>query len=285
MIVRLPNLSKSMDVAHLRYIESIHEPAELRNPDTLVRHFIPMRERWRAAWLGNRELARLRADPFYYYLVARTRHYDRLVLDAVADGVEQIVNVGCGTDTRAHRFGRLLRARGVTVLECDQPAAIRAKQERTRRWPAADLLAYMPIDLNDGTWPDLKDRLARQGRPVKTVAIMEGVSPYVDREAFPRFLQLLRRTLSTGSQVAYDFKVRGVDDDFGRAGRTRVPFRLSRDPQEVIAFHQGLGFAVESVEMSAELCARLLPVAARSAGGSFDADGLVRLRVPGPLVD
>src|SRR5438093_6350622 len=145
----LPNLSKSMDMAHLRYIQSIHESPERRNPDTLVRCFIPILARLRAAWLGREELSKLRADPFYYYLIARTKYYDQVVNDAVSDGVQQIVSVGCGSDTRAYRFKDLLRGKGVKVLECDQPKAIYAKQQVAKRWRYFDHVEYLPIDLND----------------------------------------------------------------------------------------------------------------------------------------
>ena len=75
----LPNLSNSMYVAHLRYIQTMYELGERRNPDTLVRHFIPLLQRMRSAWLSRAELASLREDPFYYYLVARTKYYDTLL--------------------------------------------------------------------------------------------------------------------------------------------------------------------------------------------------------------
>src|ERR1043166_6560012 len=123
LFMALPNLSNSMYVARLRYIQSIHESLECRNPDTLVQHFILTLERWRIPWLGREELSKLREDPFYYYLVARTKYYDQVVNDAIADGVQQIVCVGCGSDTRAYRFEPLLRSRGISVLECDQPEA------------------------------------------------------------------------------------------------------------------------------------------------------------------
>ncbi len=64
----LPNLSSSMVVGRLRYIQSIHESCERCNHDTLVRRFIPIRERLRAAWLSREYLAKLRTDPFYIIL-------------------------------------------------------------------------------------------------------------------------------------------------------------------------------------------------------------------------
>ena len=42
-----------------------------------------------------------------------------MLSEAVADGVQSIVNVGCGTDTR-HRFSHLFKHRDVRVLECDR---------------------------------------------------------------------------------------------------------------------------------------------------------------------
>ena len=274
----LPNLSKSMDVARLRYIQSIHESPQRRNPDTLVRHFIPILERLRTAWLGGKELSKLRADSFYYYLIARTKYYDQVVNEAVSDGVQQIINVGCGCDTRAYRFKHFLRSKSVKVLECDQPQAIHAKQKAAKRWRCFDYVEYLPIDLNDDTWPELEHWLGDRTR-TKALVLMEGVSPYVNGGSFGRFLVLLATRLSPGSHVAYDFKIRGVRDDFGRVGRIQEPFRLPRARDEVATFHEALGLRLEHMELSSELCARLLPGLAESAVTLFSEDGLVRLQV------
>ncbi len=254
----LPNLSKSMDIARLRYIQSIHESPEHRNPDTLVRHFIPILARLRTAWLGQEELSKLRADSFYYYLIARTKYYDQVVNEAVSDGVQQIINIGCGCDTRAYRFMDLLRSRNVKVLECDQPKAIHAKQQAAKRWRCFGYVEYLPIDLNDDTWPELEHWLGARAR-TKTLVLMEGVSPYIDGGNFGRFLVLR--------------------DDFGRVGRTQEPFRLSRARDEVATFHEALGLRIEHMELSSELCTRLLPGLAESAVTLFSEDGLVRLQV------
>ena len=267
-----------MYVAHLRYIQSIHEPRERRNPDTLVRYFLPILQRFRSTWLSQADLATLRADPFYYYLVARTRYYDRVVEEAVSEGVTRIIGVGCGSDTRAYRFKDLLCGKGVKVLECDQPESISAKQVLAKRWPHLDHVEYLPIDLNDGTWPELERRLGDRTTS-KTLVLMEGVSPYVNYSEFSKFLQLLAARLGPGSPVAYDFKLAGLKDDFGREGRTRKPFRLTSSVDEVAAFHKGHGFRLEHMELSAELCARLLPDLKPSAAPMFSEDGLVRLRV------
>ena len=273
----LPDLSSALSVGRLRYIQFLHEPAEQRNPDALVKRFFPLRERVRLRWLNKTDLARLRSDPFYYYLIARTRHYDRVFKEGVADGVRLIVNVGCGTDTRSHRFEPLLRARDVTVVECDQPEAIMVKERLARTWHGQDRIEYLALDLNRGDW----SHLARKLQPrmdSKVLVLMEGVSPYVDDAAFWRFLEFLAATLPAGSHVAYDFKFRGVDDEFGKGDMTVRPFRLPARRDEMATIHEARGFQLDAFESSADLSLRLLPRGdARHA--VFTQDGLVRLVV------
>jgi methyltransferase (TIGR00027 family) len=272
----LPDLSNSMYVARLRYIQTVHELPERRNPDTLVRHFIPALLRLRTAWMGKQELSRLRSDPFYYYLVARTRYYDQVVSDAIAGGLERIVGVGCGSDTRAYRFQDRLRDQGIKVLECDQAESINEKQRMTKQWRHFGHVEHLGIDLNDGAWPKLEAWLG-DNKP-KTLVLMEGVSPYVNNREMTQFLSLLAGRLAPGSPVAYDFKISGVKDDFGRAGRTEIPYRLSTAKEEVAAFHAGLGLRLDHMELSSALVRRLLPDLNGSAS-IFEEDGLLRLHV------
>jgi methyltransferase (TIGR00027 family) len=270
--------SNSLYVAELRYIQSIHETSELQNPDRLVGQFLPILRRWRCAWLSQSKIGILRTDPFYYYLVARTKYYDKLFLDAIADNVQYLINVGCGTDTRAYRFEQVLRQKGVKVLECDQPEAILAKQDMVKRVGTYGYVAYVSIDLNDDTWPDFEHWLGENNR-TKALVLMEGVSPYVNSETFNQFLRLLRRNLPMGSRVAYDFKLRGIADGFGLLGRTKIPFRLGGGKEEVAIFHKDLGYQLAHMERSFDLSTRFLSSLEKSRLPLFIEDALVQLEL------
>lgn len=240
--MNLPNSSYLVKVGQLRYIQSRCE----NNPDALVGAFLSPGERLACIVRGTLFLQRLRANPFYYYVLARTRYYDQLFLDAVREGVACIVNIGCGTDTRAYRFAHLLEAKGITVLECDQPQAIHAKREiAARRFPTAHV-RYLPLELNNGFTAALDEV-----PPGRAFVMMEGVSPYIERTKFEAFLRLLAARLRPGSLLAYDFKLEGI----GAA----QPFRLSGERDAVAAYHQGLGLRLRSLESSASLTRRLLP--------------------------
>lgn len=270
--------SNSMVVAELRYIQSVRESKEFRNPDTWVWKFIPMFRRWQCAWLSARKLADLRADPFYYYLLARTEYYDKLFLNAIEDDVRFIVNVGCGTDTRPYRFKDALEGKGIKVLECDQPEAIVQKEEMSRKQGVFDHVAYMSVNLNDAAWPELESWLSRN-RMGKGLVFMEGVSPYVNTDTFNRFLSLLSKELLQGSRVAYDFKLSGVKDDFGRTGRTQHPFRLPAVREKIAEYHKKLGYRLEHMELGSELSIRLLAGIKQMGSTLFEEDALIQLEV------
>jgi methyltransferase (TIGR00027 family) len=244
--MRLPDSSYLVNVGQLRYIQSLCEPAGSRNPDALVGAFLSPGQRLGCFLKGMVFRSRLRANPFYHYVLARTRYYDSLFLEAANDSLACIVNIGCGTDTRAYRFAPLLLRKGIAVLECDQPQAIFAKRElAARRFPTAHV-RYLPLDLNNGFATALD-----QAPPGRAFVMMEGVSPYIDRPKFEAFLRLLAARFGPGSVLAYDYKLEGPGTPQG--------FRLSGERDAVAAYHRALGFHLHSLETSASLTRRLLP--------------------------
>jgi methyltransferase (TIGR00027 family) len=250
----LPNSSYLVNVGQLRYIQSRCESADNSNPDAVVGAFLSLPQRLACIARGTLFLPRLRANPFYHYLLARTRYYDALFLDAANDSIACIVNIGCGTDTRAYRFAPLLQRKGITVLECDQPEAIRAKRDiAARRFPTAHV-RYVPLELNNGLAAALDE-----APPGRALVMMEGVSPYIERTKFEAFLRLLSARLAPGSVLAYDFKLHGVAPGFGPPDS----FRLPPEREAVAACHQALGFRLKHLETSASLTRRLLPRARR----------------------
>ena len=273
--MRLPNLSNMVTVGQLRYIQSVYEKPEHRNPDVVIRDFLPLMQRWGSRVRGRLALGRLRSDPFYYYILARTRYYDAVFIDGIAERVDFIVHVGCGCDTRAYRFAHVLKQKGIGAVECDQPEVIFEKRRlASGRWPV-DHIEYLPIDLNADVWPDLGEWL-RRNASARTLVLMEGVTPYVDADAFGRFLDLLAAGMRSGNRLAYDFKLRGIADDFGRSPRTQTPFRLPGDHAAVADYHRAHRFDLEHLELSADLSRRLAPNL--SAGSLlFHEDALVRL--------
>ena len=101
--------------------------------------------------------------------------------------------------------------------------------------------------------------------------------PYVDKVAWSRFLAFLARELQPKSRIAYDFKIKGVNDDFGRSERTPEPFRLSMAPEEVAAYHAACGLSVRTLESSADLSLRMVTGGQIHGTRIFQEDALVSL--------
>jgi methyltransferase (TIGR00027 family) len=270
--MKLPNLSYMMSVGELRYIQSHFETGEYRNPDFAVGTFLSLSKRLRCALRGTALLARARSNPFYSYVLARTKYYDEVFLDAIYSSCRRIVNVGCGSDTRAYRFAHILKQKGVSVVECDQEEAIRAKEEIARRhWPT-DHVTYLPLDLGGHGWPSF-ERVLEDSRAAPALVMLEGVSPYLGEESFKAFLRMLADRLHPQSAIAYDYKLAGVADGFGAAGAGERRYRLTGDRQAVVDHHRPLGLEVRHLELGSALCRRLLP----QVVSPFEEDVLVRL--------
>jgi methyltransferase (TIGR00027 family) len=268
----LPNLSNMMKMGEYRYIQWLCETPEYRNPDALVGALLSFRQRVRCVVRGTLLKSRLRAMPFYYYILARTRYYDEIFVDQAHGAVTCIINIGCGTDTRAYRFAHVLKRSGVTVVECDQPQVIHAKQKiARRRWPT-DHVSFVPLDLNETGWKEFA-QLLDERRQGPLMVMMEGVSPYVRSDSFEAFLGLLAVKLHPRSLLAYDFKIVGAADTFGCSPGVPKPFRLPAERKQIAAYHDALGLELHHMELSTDLSRRLL----QGAPPLFDEDCLLRL--------
>ena len=280
--MKLPNFSFMVRVGQMRAIQARFEPAESRNPDNVAGALLSWQQRLACQVQGRLLLGRMRSQPFYSFVLARTRHYDEVFLDGLAKGIRHIVNIGCGSDTRSIRFAAELKRADATVLEIDQADAIDAKQRIVaQRFGPLPHVEYMPIDLNDATLPAFEAWLdGKAGQ--RLLVILEGVSPYVDQRNFERFLRLIATRCAANSLFAYDFKHDQAPAGFGASERTVQPFRLPKDDAAVATFHAGLGLPQQSFETSRDMSLRLASPMVRDPASGFDEDCLVRLTVGAP---
>src|ERR1700749_125673 len=84
-----------------------------------------------------------RPGRMHEYLRARTAFFDQVTLDALADGITQVVTGGAGYDGRALRYARP----GVRWFEVDHPATQADKLERLARLGlATPQVRFIPAD-------------------------------------------------------------------------------------------------------------------------------------------
>ncbi len=193
-------------------------------------------------------------------VLARHRAIDEALLGAARGGLDQVVLLGAGYDTRAWRFADALR--GARVFEVDHPAtsARKARIVARQRWPAVDRVR-VPVDFERD---DPRARLAEAGfrEGARTFWAWEGVSMYLRRPAVEATLALVRSTSAPGSVLAMDLWYAAAERNlFWRAAPELLrlvgePITFSMPPAEVGGFLGEAGFELVEVAEPPELARR-----------------------------
>lgn len=202
-------------------------------------------------------------------VVARTRLIDERVAVALP-GVEQVLILGAGFDSRAYRLAQL---RDVAVFEVDHPATQAAKRRILRRGsgrlPAN--VRFVPVEFGaDDPAAELAGRGFVSGAP--TLVLWEGVTNYLDSASVDATFRFLASAIAPGSPVLFTYVDRAMLDgsaDFEGAATTlravrRVgePFTFGLNPREVSGYLGDRGFELESDTVVRDAAERFYPAGA-----------------------
>ena len=145
-----------------------------------------------------------RSPGVFEYLASRTRYIDDTLLACLADGLQQLVILGAGFDSRAYRFEHLKEQ--VKVFEVDHPATQAVKLAKVKQifGGLPDHVTYVAIDFDRDS---LEKRMAECGYSphLKTLFIWEGVVFYLTSEAIDGTLDFIAHHALPGSLVIYDY--------------------------------------------------------------------------------
>lgn len=140
----------------------------------------------------------------YGYSIARMHCMDAVVQAEVSRGLDTLVILGAGYDTRAYRMRDSLK--GVAVIEVDHPATSRDKRERI-----AKALGGLPPDVSylevDFSHQDLLDRLADHGHELsdRTLFVLSGVAMYLTDAAVSRLFDQVAAHTSPRTSLLFDY--------------------------------------------------------------------------------
>ncbi len=200
--------STAEGAASLRAAGALEPDPDVRNTDDLAAGFLGG---FNVSTLAKHRLTRPlflrrvngRLPGAYPYEIARTRYIDEVLLAEVEAGIDELVLLGAGLDSRPYRLAESLR--GVRVLEVDHPATQSTKRERLRR-----LLGQIPSSVTfvsvDFTRDDMRERLAEAGHDeaAPTLFIWSGVAPYLPEEAVAEVLTWVASHSSPRTSIVFD---------------------------------------------------------------------------------
>jgi|SRR6218665_55925 len=228
---------------------------KVRNPDYLAERMLPAL--CQIAFLPlfrgvSRTLYDAGAKGMYCFHQIRTHYVDAVIRTELEQGLEQLVILGAGLDTRAYRFAELLSGR--PVFEVDHPGTQRWKLARLGELTSNRGVRYVAVNFETD---NLEERLTSAGFEFgkRTLFLWEGVSMYLTEEAISSTLGFISRA-APGSSVLFDYIYRGMLDGSARyygaqesirsAKRLGEPYIFGLDERTAREFLLAKGFDIVS---------------------------------------
>lgn len=144
---------------------------------------------------------------------ARVRYFDDFVRAAAGEGMEQLVILGAGYDTRPYRIEGLKGNTNVKVFEVDHPETQSLKKEKIEMifGGLPDHIVYVPVDFE---MEGIDQKLPGNGydRSKKTLFLMEGLVMYIPPTAVEEMLSFIVNDSAKGSEVLFDYFIQSVVD-------------------------------------------------------------------------
>ena len=143
-------------------------------------------------------------------LLCRVRYIDDVLRQSLEEGLDQLVILGAGFDSRAYRIAGIDH---IQVFEVDLPGTVKLKQTRVERVLGAvpDNVTLVGMNFDRQNLADvLKGAGLQKGR--RTLFIWEGVTQYLTAEAVDHTLKFVSGVSGVGSAIVFTYVRRGIID-------------------------------------------------------------------------
>jgi methyltransferase (TIGR00027 family) len=145
------------------------------------------------------------------YVVARTRYIDEYLRTCIHEGIEQLVILGAGYDSRAYRFEELKGK--VKVFEVDHPATQTAKMRKVENALESppEHIEYIGVDFDTESLDECMSQ-SEYRLSLKTLFIWEGVTMFITADGVDATLDFVKRSSGEGSSIIFDYILKSVLD-------------------------------------------------------------------------
>lgn len=195
---------------------------------------IPVLSRLILTLIQNRGLGALSSG------IARTKYIDDLLKHTISKGVEQVIILGAGFDTRALRLEFL---KNIPVIEIDHPDTAKVKINKLRKTMGylPENVKYYQIDFNKTSLTDLA-RKEKLNLNLPTVIIWEGVTNYLNQDAIDKTFEFTEK-FTENTYIIFTYINKSVLDNPQSFQGTKQLFKMQDEHEEKWTF----GFKPESV--------------------------------------
>jgi methyltransferase (TIGR00027 family) len=204
--------------------------------------------------------------------IARTRLIDDWIEQSL-DGIDQVVLLGAGFDTRAWRLRSLASVR---VFEVDHPSTATVKRERLR-FTDVDLarIRFVTVDFEKDDFDGLLSA-AGFDRSRPAIVVWEGVSQYLNGEAVCGVMRWAGK-LAAGSRFIFTYIHEGIltgtglfvgaEKAIATVKASGEPWQFGLIPEELAAFLKERGLSLIADLGADEYRAKVMGAAGRAMRG------------------
>ncbi|MGB9979886.1 SAM-dependent methyltransferase [Methanobacterium sp.] len=143
-------------------------------------------------------------------IMARVRYFDDFTKKSIDEGIEQLIILGAGYDTRAYRIEEF---KDIKVFEVDHPNTQSFKIQKIGEifGSLPGHVVYVPVDFEKETF---SQKLFDNGYDPskKTLFIMEGLIMYIPPKAVAETLLFIVENSGKGSAVIFDYYPESIVD-------------------------------------------------------------------------
>lgn len=240
-------MSTARGVALLRALEMLRPQSERISADPYARRFVdPLTLHTTRAMIATGLSNALGLEGMMNFAVVRERHVEDLMQREIAAGLDQIVILGAGFDTRSYR----LRADGIPIYEVDHPVTQVAKRKALQGvvTPPPNV-QFVTVNFDTD---DLGERLTASGYDANglTLFVWQGVIMYLSPDGIDHTLAFIAQNSAPGSVVIFDYmyesllrRLRGPTAMrfFTRAMGEDITFGIDGDKVEAFLTSRGFG--------------------------------------------
>jgi len=205
--------------------------------------------------------------------IARTKYIDDLLQRTIEDGVERVIILGAGFDTRALRLHFL---KDISVIEVDHPDTQQFKLNKLKGTLGLPRnISYYQIDFNKQSLEDLFIANNLSFKTLTTI-IWEGVTNYLTPIAVQRTLSFIRRFVK-GSYLIFTYidqlvldsprSFEGTDKLFKKLKESEEQWTFGFKPNELSGYLVKFGLALVEDESAKEYRDRYVPERGRLLRG------------------
>jgi len=186
-------------------------------------------------------------------VIARTVIIDQFILDLIGKGVDTVINMGTGLDTRPYRMNL---PSSLKWIEVDYPQIISHKNRLLKKESPKCQLTRVELDLAD---EEKRNQFLTEvgSQAKKTLVITEGVIPYLSEEQVSSLAKALHNETHVHYWITEFFRAE-VYPYLKASLRTikmkNAPFRFF--PNDWLGFFEKCGWTSEEIRYSTEIAVK-----------------------------